>query len=98
MATRSANQDAEIGKSWAGDGKVGKDGVITVEGPAAGDDGRAGEGMVRQGYLSPHFCQQRRDMSVVLDKPYILSTKKRSPIKSPVPLPDRVAKQGKPRW
>jgi chaperonin GroEL len=100
VATCSANQDAEIGKKMAeAMGKVGKDGVITVE------EGQSLETMVElvegmqfdKGYLSPHFINKLENMSVVLEKPYILiHEKKISSIKSLIPLLEKVAKQGKP--
>jgi len=100
VATCSANQDAEIGKKLAeAMDKVGKDGVITV------DEGQSLETVVEvvegmqfdKGYLSPHFVNNLENMSVVLDKPYILvHEKKISAVKSLVPLLEKVAKQGKP--
>jgi len=100
VATCSANQDAEIGKKLAeAMDKVGKDGVITVE------EGQSLETMVElvegmqfdKGYLSPHFINKLENMTVVLDKPYILvHEKKISSVKSMVPLLEKVAKQGKP--
>ncbi|HEX42424.1 MAG TPA: chaperonin GroEL [Phycisphaerales bacterium] len=100
VATCSANQDAEIGKKLAeAMEKVGKDGVITVE------EGQSLETVVElvegmqfdKGYLSPHFVNNPQNMSVVLDKPYILvHEKKISSIKSLIPLLEKVAKQGKP--
>ena len=100
VATCSANQDVEIGKKMAeAMGKVGKDGVITVE------EGQSLETMVElvegmqfdKGYLSPHFINKLENMSVVLEKPYILvHEKKISSVKSLVPLLEKVAKQGKP--
>ena len=100
VATCSANQDEEIGKKLAeAMDKVGKDGVITVE------EGQSLETIVElvegmqfdRGYLSPHFINNHENMSVVLDKPYILiHEKKISSIKSLVPLLEKVAKQGKP--
>ncbi len=100
VATCSANQDAEIGKKLAeAMDKVGKDGVITVE------EGQSLETVVElvegmqfdKGYLSPHFINKLENMTVSLDKPYILiHEKKISSVKSLVPLLEKVARQGKP--
>ncbi len=100
VATCSANQDAEIGKKLAeAMNRVGKDGVITVEeGQSLETTVDLLEGMqFDKGYLSPHFVNNLENMSVVLDKPYILiHEKKISSVKSLVPLLEKVAKQGKP--
>jgi len=100
VATCSANQDVEIGKKMAeAMNKVGKDGVITVE------EGQSLETVVElvegmqfdKGYLSPHFINNLENMTVVLEKPYILvHEKKISSVKSLVPLLEKVAKQGSP--
>jgi chaperonin GroEL len=79
--------------------KVGKDGVITVEeGQSLETTVELVEGMqFDKGYLSPHFINNLENMTVVLDKPYILvHEKKINSIKSLVPLLEKVAKQGKP--
>ncbi|MHC4887930.1 MAG: chaperonin GroEL [Planctomycetota bacterium] len=100
VATCSANQDVEIGKKLAeAMNKVGKDGVITVEeGQSLETMVELGEGMqFDKGYLSPHFINNLENMTVVLEKPYILvHEKKISSVKSLVPLLEKVAKQGKP--
>jgi len=100
VATCSANQDAEIGKTLAqAMEKVGKDGVITVEeGQSLETHVELLEGMqFDKGYLSPHFINKPEDREVVLDKPYILiHEKKINAIKSLVPVLEKVAKQGRP--
>ncbi|HON91184.1 MAG TPA: chaperonin GroEL [Sedimentisphaerales bacterium] len=100
VAVCSANQDLEIGKKLAeAMDKVGKDGVITVdEGQSLQTEVELVEGMqFDKGYLSPHFVNNLENMSVVLDKPYILvHEKKISSVKSLVPLLEKVAKQGRP--
>jgi chaperonin GroEL len=100
VATCSANQDAEIGKTMAkAMEKVGKDGVITVEeGQSLETTVDLVEGMqFDKGYLSPHFVNNVENMTCVLDKPYILiHEKKISTIKSLVPLLEKIAKAGRP--
>ncbi|MBN2456937.1 MAG: chaperonin GroEL [Sedimentisphaerales bacterium] len=100
VATCSANQDVEIGRKMAeAMNKVGKDGVITVEeGQSLETTVDLVEGMqFDKGYLSPHFINKPENMTVVLEKPYILiHEKKISSVKSLVPLLEKVAKQGKP--
>ncbi|MCP4609365.1 MAG: chaperonin GroEL [Planctomycetes bacterium] len=100
VATCSANQDTEIGKKLAeAMTKVGKDGVITVEeGQSLETTVDLVEGMqFDKGYLSPHFVNNLEDMTVVLEKPYVLiHEKKISSIKSLIPLLEKVSQQGKP--
>jgi chaperonin GroEL len=99
VATCSANQDVEIGTKLAeAMNKVGKDGVITVEeGQSLETTVDLVEGMqFDKGYLSPHFINNLENMTVVLEKPYILiHEKKISSVKSLVPLLEKVAKQGR---
>jgi chaperonin GroEL len=100
VATCSANQDVEIGKKLTeAMEKVGKDGVITVEeGQSLETTVELVEGMqFDKGYLSPHFINNLENMTVILEKPYILvHEKKISSVKSLVPLLEKVAKQGRP--
>jgi len=100
VATYSANQDAEIGKTMAqAMEKVGKDGVITVEeGQSLQTTVELVEGMqFDKGYVSPHFINNFENMTCVLEKPYILiNEKKISSIKSLVPLLEKIAKAGRP--
>ncbi|PKL47144.1 MAG: chaperonin GroEL [Planctomycetes bacterium HGW-Planctomycetes-1] len=100
VATCSANQDAEIGKTMAqAMEKVGKDGVITVEeGQSLETTVELVEGMqFDKGFISPHFINNYESMTCVLEKPYILiHEKKISSIKSLVPVLEKVAKAGKP--
>ncbi len=100
VATCSANHDVEVGKKMAeAMDKVGKDGVITVEeGQSLETTVELVEGMqFDKGYLSPHFITNLENMTVVLEKPYILiNEKKISSVKSLVPVLEKVAKQGRP--
>ena len=100
VATCSANHDVEVGTKMAeAMDKVGKDGVITVEeGQSLETTVELVEGMqFDKGYLSPHFITNLENMTVVLEKPYILiNEKKISSVKSLVPVLEKVAKQGRP--
>ncbi|MBN1491233.1 MAG: chaperonin GroEL [Phycisphaerae bacterium] len=100
VGTCAANQDAEIGKNIAeAMEKVGKDGVITVEeGKTLETTVDLVEGMqFDKGYLSPHFINSMENMSVELEKPYILiHEKKISSVKDLIPVLEQVAKSGRP--
>ena len=80
-------------------GKVGKEGVITVE-EAKGTDTYVDvvEGMqFDRGYLSPYFVTNSEKMIADLDNPYILLfDKKISAMKDLLPVLEPVAQSGKP--
>ncbi len=100
IASISANNDEVIGDLIAtAFGKVGKEGVITVE-EAKGTDTYVDvvEGMqFDRGYLSPYFVTNPEKMEVELEKPYILLyDKKVSSLKELLPILEPVAQSGKP--
>ncbi len=100
VGTISANADESIGKIIADSmGKVGKEGVITVEdGSGLENELEIVEGMqFDRGYLSPYFINNQQSMSVELQTPYILIVdKKISNVREMLPLLEGVAKSGKP--
>ncbi|PHK18842.1 molecular chaperone GroEL [Nostoc linckia z15] len=100
VASISANNDETIGELIAtAFGKVGKEGVITVE-EAKGTDTYVDvvEGMqFDRGYLSPYFVTNSEKMEAELDRPYILLyDKKVSSMKELLPVLEPVAQSGKP--
>ena len=100
VASISANNDDVIGDLIAmAFGKVGKEGVITVE-EAKGTDTYVDvvEGMqFDRGYLSPYFVTDSEKMVVDLENPYILLfDKKVSTMKDLLPILEPVAQSGKP--
>ena len=99
VGTISANADKAIGDIIAeAMGKVGKEGVITVEeGSGLENELDIVEGMqFDRGYLSPYFINNQQSMSVELDEPYILlHDKKISNIREMLPVLEAVAKSGK---
>ena len=96
----SANGDEAIGSIIAeAMGKVGKEGVITVEeGKSLDNELDIVEGMqFDRGYLSPYFINDQDSMSAELEDPYILlHDKKVSNIRDLLPVLEGVAKSGKP--
>ncbi|AXT56815.1 chaperonin GroEL [Aquimarina sp. MMG015] len=100
VAAISANNDETIGDLIAkAFGKVGKEGVITVE-EAKGTDTHVDvvEGMqFDRGYLSPYFVTNSEKMTADLENPYILLfDKKISAMKDLLPVLEPVAQTGKP--
>jgi chaperonin GroEL len=100
VGTISANSDEAIGGIIAeAMGKVGKEGVITVEeGSGLENELDVVEGMqFDRGYLSPYFINNQESMSVEMDAPLILVfDKKISNIRDLLPILEGVAKAGKP--
>ncbi|MEO1898625.1 MAG: chaperonin GroEL, partial [Methylococcales bacterium] len=100
VGTISANSDESVGEIIANAmGKVGKEGVITVEeGSGLNNELDVVEGMqFDRGYLSPYFINNQDSMSVELDDPFILLyDKKISNIRDLLPTLEGVAKAGRP--
>src|SRR5438093_207729 len=100
VAAISANNDENIGKLIAeAFGKVGKDGVITVEEAKGTETGiEIVEGMqFDRGYISAYFVTNSEKMEVELENPYILIyDKKISNMKDILHILEKVAQQGAP--
>ena len=99
VASISANNDDTIGSLIAeAFGKVGKEGVITVE-EAKGTDTTVDvvEGMqFDRGYQSPYFVTNPEKMVTELENPYILLVEKKiSSMKELLPVLEPVAQAGK---
>lgn len=99
VASISANNDEVIGELISeAFGKVGKEGVITVE-EAKGTDTYVDvvEGMqFDRGYLSPYFVTNPEKMETEFENPYILLyDKKISSLKELLPVLEPVAQSGK---
>ncbi|ANF51259.1 molecular chaperone GroEL [Chryseobacterium glaciei] len=99
VASVSANNDETIGSLIAeAFGKVGKEGVITVE-EAKGIDTTVDvvEGMqFDRGYQSPYFVTNPEKMLVELENPYILLVEKKiSSMKELLPVLEPIAQSGK---
>ena len=100
IASVSANNDHNIGELISeAFGKVGKEGVITVE-EAKGMDTYVDvvEGMqFDRGYLSPYFVTDSDKMIADLENPYILLfDKKISNLQEILPILEPVAQSGRP--
>ena len=100
IASISANNDNTIGELIAkAFGKVGKEGVITVE-EAKGTDTYVDvvEGMqFDRGYLSPYFVTDSDKMIADIENPYILLfDKKISNLQEILPILEPVAQSGRP--
>ncbi len=99
VGTISANNDETIGNIIAeAMGKVGKEGVITVEEAKSMETTLdIVEGMqFDKGYISPYFVTNPDKMETVLDEPVILiNEKKVSVMKDLLPILEQVAKMGK---
>jgi len=100
VGTISANSDEHVGEIIADAmGKVGKEGVITVEeGSGLDNELDVVEGMqFDRGYLSPYFISDANSQSADLENPYILLfDKKISNIRDLLPLLEAVAKSSRP--
>jgi len=100
VGTISANSDESIGRIIADAmGKVGKEGVITVEeGTGLQNELDVVEGMqFDRGYLSPYFINNQQSMAAELEDCFILlHDKKISNIRELLPVLEGVAKAGKP--
>src|SRR5512135_3747356 len=99
VGTISANGDETIGNIIAeAMGKVGKEGVITVEEAKSMETTLdIVEGMqFDKGYISPYFVTNPEKMEVALDEPLILiNEKKISTMKDLLPVLEQVAKMGR---
>ncbi|HOD36628.1 MAG TPA: chaperonin GroEL [Syntrophales bacterium] len=100
VGTISANNDESIGNIIAeAMGKVGKEGVITVE-EAKGLETELEivEGMqFDRGYISPYFVTNPEKMETTYEDPFFLiHDKKISGMKDLLPILEQIAKMGKP--
>ena len=100
VGTISANSDTQVGEVIADAmGKVGKEGVITVEeGSGLENELDVVEGMqFDRGYLSPYFINNQDNMTAEVESPCLLLVdKKLSNVREMLGLLEQVAKAGKP--
>ena len=101
VATVAAGNDEIVGKLIADAmGKVGNDGVITVEESKKLVDTELEvvEGMqFDKGFISPYFVTDQERMESILEEPYLLLVdKKVNLLQDMVPLLEKVARAGKP--
>lgn len=100
VGTIAANGDRQIGDTLAeAMGKVGQDGVITIEeGKGLETVLEVVEGMrFDRGFLSPYFVTDAERMVAEIEEPYILlHEKKLSNMQELVPLLEQIAQSGKP--
>jgi len=100
VATISGNNDPEIGDYIANAMEsVGKDGVITVEESKTAETKiELVEGMqFDRGYLSPYFINDKENLEVHLEDPYILMWEKKiTAVADLLPLLEKIAKSGRP--
>jgi chaperonin GroEL len=99
VATISANNDKKIGTLIAeAMGKVGKDGVVTVEeAKSMNTELEFVEGMqFDRGYLSPYFVTNPDRMETVLEDPLLLIYEKKiSAMRDLIPVLEQVAREGR---
>lgn len=100
VATISANGDEEIGGLIAmAMGKVGKEGVITVQdGKTMIDELDVVEGMsFDRGFISPYFITNPKNQTCELENPYILIVEKKvSSVQSLLPILEQVVRSQRP--
>lgn len=100
VATISANGDTAVGKLITeAMNKVGRDGTITVvEGKTLNHELEVVEGIKwDNGYISPHFVTNHKDMKVELERPYVLlCSEKVSNVRTILPILEHVVQQQAP--
>tara|TARA_R110001632_G_scaffold28172_5_gene75283 strand:+ start:253 stop:1872 length:1620 start_codon:yes stop_codon:yes gene_type:complete len=99
IATISANNDPEVGKLIAtAMGKVGRDGVVTIEESKSGETYlETVEGIqFNRGFKSPYFVTNNTTMTATLTNPYILIADHRfTKVKELLPILESVSSTGR---